>query len=83
MPVTKRKTKLNSTDLFMNEVVLYGGLPMRRADVYRHALKVTGSRKAADMFAFSERKKAVNQKPITLKQLASIERSFKKNGKGR
>lgn len=40
-------------DNLMSEVIYYGGLPMRRADVYQAALEATGSHKAADMFAFS------------------------------
>src|SRR4030042_1219239 len=36
----------------VNEVILYGGLPLRRTDVYTQALKDTGDKTAADRFAF-------------------------------
>jgi hypothetical protein len=36
----------------MEEVILYGGLPVRRGDVYNDVLKRTGSHKAAEQFAF-------------------------------
>ncbi len=50
--------KQTLTDKILNEVILYRGLPYKRADVYRHVLEITDSRKAADMFAFS--KKAID-----------------------
>lgn len=53
-------------DGLMNEVILYGGIPMRRCDVYRDALEATGSHKAADMFAFGLRARAVDAKPWSL-----------------
>jgi hypothetical protein len=41
-------------DKAMNEVILYGGLPMSRANVYRVALEdMKGDGKAADYIAFS------------------------------
>lgn len=36
-----------------SELIMYGGIPMTRHEVYRHALKVTGDRRAADLFAFA------------------------------
>jgi hypothetical protein len=36
----------------IHELILYGGLPMTRGEVYKDALEVTGSREAADYFAF-------------------------------
>ncbi len=54
--------KQTLTDNLLNEVILYGGLPYKRVDVYRHALETTDSRKAADMFAFS--KKAIDMTPM-------------------
>lgn len=77
---TKKKTarkKINKPDNrhiidnLMNEVIIYGGFPMTRANVYRHALKVTGSRKAADMFAFgpNARKAPKGTRPFTIAQM--------------
>lgn len=41
-------------DRIMNEVIFYGGIPMRRYDVLRHAKKVLGTAKpfGAEYFAF-------------------------------
>jgi len=65
-PMTKRQ--LTIINDLMNEVILYGGLPVRRADVYAHALKTLqtyigadnggrpvtpqDARRGADAFAF-------------------------------
>lgn len=43
----------------MAEQINYGGQPLSRAEVYADALKVTGSKRAADMFAFGPRAKAL------------------------
>ena len=61
----------------MNEVIIYGGLPLTRADVYRDALKKTGDVKAASMFAFGERTKKTDQQPISLEKMHEIEESAK------
>lgn len=44
------------------ETVMYGGLPCRRADVYRDVFDRTGDKRAADLFAFS--KPAVGLVPL-------------------
>ena len=65
-----RPTNPKVTDIMMGEVILYGGLPMTRANVYRQALKDTGSRKAADMFAFGTHIKLAPKgtEPLSLAQ---------------
>jgi hypothetical protein len=70
MPKPMKKPKLDLTTNLMNEVIIYGGVPMRRADVYRDALTETGSRKAADMFAFGPNTKVAppGTIPVSLKQ---------------
>lgn len=57
-------------DEMMAEVILYGGLPCRRSDVYRDALARTGSMRAADRFAFLP--KAIDAEPITREQLEAL-----------
>jgi hypothetical protein len=93
LPEYARETKgrkLNITDRFMNEVVVYGGIPLRRADVYRDVLKRTGSAKAADLWAFSSQTKKAppDAKPLTLDEYQKIsplpsvgKRMFKITGK--
>ena len=56
----------------MNETILYGGLPLRRCDVYKDALDRTGSRWAADMFAFAPHHKAVDVKPLDYDEFQAI-----------
>lgn len=65
------------TSNFMNEVIIYGGLPLRRSDVYKDALKQTGSEKAADMFAFSVRHKTVDIKPLSYEEYNRLTRTSK------
>lgn len=50
----KPKSGKALTNAFMSEIIIYGGVPMRRSDVYKDALSQTGSTKAADIFAFSK-----------------------------
>jgi hypothetical protein len=76
--------KPNLTDRFLNEVILYGGIPMTRANVYRQCLKDTGSKKAADMFAFSHsvKRAPAGSIPFTLAQFrkaTSVRRTIKRN----
>ena len=59
-------------DELMTEVILYGGLPVRRIDAYEDALNRTGSIWAAELFAFGLRAKTVDAKPLTREQLRSL-----------
>ncbi len=70
-----RKPKV--ADIIMGEVILYGGLPMTRANVHRQALKDTGSAKAADMFAFGSHIKLAPEgtKPFTLAEFREVTRT--------
>lgn len=43
---------------YLAEIIAYGGEPMTRAQVWEAAFKATGSRRAADMFAFGPRTNA-------------------------
>jgi 8-oxo-dGTP pyrophosphatase MutT (NUDIX family) len=69
----KRSGKQMVQDV-MNEVIIYGGLPVRRADVYKDALKETGDKKAADMFAFGSQTKLAPEGtvPFTYDQLQDL-----------
>ena len=60
-------------DELMAEVILYGGLPVRRADAYEDALMRTGSHKLADAYAFGPRAKAIDAEPLTVEQLAALD----------
>lgn len=69
------KAKERITDKLMNEVIIYGGLPVRRKDVYRDALRRTGSTKAADMFAFGQQTKPAPEgwEPLSYDELQKID----------
>lgn len=71
----KKKSGKEMVNALMNEVIIYGGLPVRRADVYKDALKKTGSKKAADMFAFGQRTKLAPEgvKPVSFSFLESLD----------
>lgn len=71
-PISMAKPKVS--DIIMGEVILYGGLPMTRANVHRQALKDTGSRKAADMFTFGSHIKLAPKgwEPLTLAQFRKV-----------
>jgi len=56
----------------MNETIRYGGLPLRRCDVYRDALDRTGSHQAADMFAFGINKPAIDATPLSYDDFRAI-----------
>jgi len=62
----------NFVDQLMNETIMYGGLPLRRCDVYRDCLRQTGSKWAADMAAFSPSHEAVDLEPLTLDEFTNI-----------
>ena len=66
--------KITLADIVVNEIIIYGGLPMSRKDVYRDALNRTGSTKAADMFAFGPNTKIApsNHEPYTLEEFNQI-----------
>ena len=68
----------NITDKLMNEVIIYGGLPVRRIDVHRDVMKNLNNRKAADMFAFGPNTKVVKAKPYSFNQLQKMGKSPKK-----
>ncbi len=55
-------------DHLMNEVISYGGLAMRRCDVYREIEERTGDLKAADYFAFRPSATVLDVEPLTLKE---------------
>lgn len=78
--MTRRRSIV--TDL-MHEVILYGGLPVRRCDVYDHALRTLRThigvtegateqacQRAADRFAFGQQTRRVNAEPLTAAELA-------------
>ena len=52
------------------EVVLHGGLPLRRRDVYRDVLSITGDHRAADHFAFS--KPVVYLTPLSYEEFQNL-----------
>lgn len=61
-------------DRLMNEVAIYGGLPLRRCDIYRLATEHLGSQAGppfgADFFAFSP--EAVEMEPWPLEEARRI-----------
>lgn len=61
-------------DELMDEVILYGGLPVQRADAYDDAFERTGSHKAADMFAFGLQTKlaSAGYEPLTRIELEAL-----------
>lgn len=63
------------SDAVLNQVILYGGLPVRRCDVYRDALRRTGDKRAADMFAFGPQVTPLHRdtEPLSAAQLANLE----------
>lgn len=63
-------TRRRVLDEIMHEVILYGGLPVRRGDVYVDALARTGSTWAADRFAFLP--PAIDAEPLTKEQLDAL-----------
>ncbi|KKK60463.1 hypothetical protein LCGC14_3024090 [marine sediment metagenome] len=58
----------NSMDAYLNEAILYGGIPLRRGDVYLVCLEDTGSRWAADFCAFGPNYPRTEQEPWTRTQ---------------
>ena len=66
--------KRNLVREFVDEVILYGGLPVRRRDVYDDALARTGSTRAADLFAFGFRTRLapVDAVPLTREELEAL-----------
>jgi hypothetical protein len=58
-------------DELMNEVIRYGGLPVRRYDVYRDALARTGNDQAAQRFAFLPRA-IEGVEPISREELEAL-----------
>lgn len=69
-----RQQRKTLADRIMNEVILYGGLPMRRCDVYTLATEHLGGqargRSGADYFAFAPA--AVEMEPWALDQAREI-----------
>jgi len=65
-------------DVLMNEVILYGGFPMTRANVYRQVLEDIGEEKAADLFAFGGTTKLAPEgmEPMTREQFKEIIRQM-------
>lgn len=61
-------------DEMMNEVIIHGGIPLSRANVYRLVKQSTKSSKAANMFAFGShiKKAPKGTKPYTLSQAKRI-----------
>ena len=76
--VTARTTHHRETfmDKLANETILYGGLPLRRCDVYRDALERTGSHRAAEMFACSLSKHAIDTPALTYEEFKRITGDF-------
>lgn len=62
----------------MDEVVYYGGIPLRRRDVFRHATEKCGlkaSRFGAD-FAAMTPKALTDVEPYTFEEFCELENSF-------
>ena len=58
---------------FMNEVISFGGMPMRRADVYAIVLRDTGSARAADHFAFGPNTRVMADcEPMTIADVDAL-----------
>ena len=49
---------------FLNETIMYGGLPHRRGDVYGHIMNKFDNARMADFFAM--RPKAVSAEPFDI-----------------
>lgn len=64
-----RRKKQRAIDILNNEIVWYGGLLCTRYEVYQDVLKVTGSWKAADAWAYGWSVKA-KPEDITAEMLA-------------
>lgn len=65
--------KLTCNDILMNEVISYGGIPMRRCDVYQHGLKNGRGIGyfGADYSAFAPA--AIDEEPWTLEEFERLE----------
>ena len=74
--VIMAKEKL--ADKIGDEVIMYGGLPLRRKDVYKDVMLDFKDKKMADTFAFNPRSKVVNMKPYSLTQFRKITRRKKR-----
>jgi hypothetical protein len=75
-------SKARLIDRVMEEVILYGGMPLRRRDVYRDALACTGSAKAADYFAFRQQE-VLDETPLTWQAWQTLWQSTERDeGKG-
>lgn len=61
---------------YLSEVISYGGLPLRRADVFAVCLADHG-RAAADLFAFGPNRRRLDCDPLTVaeyrRELADLE----------
>lgn len=65
--------KMNLVSRVMNEVISYGGIPLRRCDAYKHALSIQGNDKGmfgADYQAF--RPEVIGAEPWTLAEFESL-----------
>lgn len=67
--------KNNLVAKLMNETILYGGLPLRRCDVYQDCLDVGVSHKWADVWAFGRRAVTVDMEPLTMTEFNEIVRN--------
>ena len=65
-------SKVRLADKIGNEVIIYGGLPLQRKDVYKDIMLDFKDKKMADTFAFNPRSKVVNMKPYSLTQFRKI-----------
>ncbi|MFA5380080.1 MAG: hypothetical protein WC455_30240, partial [Dehalococcoidia bacterium] len=59
-------------DVVGNEVIMHGGIPLRRKDVYTLALSSTGSEQAAGMFAFGNRHEPVDVEPWNIEDAKAL-----------
>ena len=70
-----RKARENSVTRLLNEVIIYGGLPLRRGDVFtlatEHLGADAGKRFGADWFAFHP--PAVDMEPVSLEFFRSLD----------
>ena len=63
---------MKTTAAFMSEVISYGGLPMRRCDVYAVCFADTGDKMCADLFAFGPNTRIMDCEPMTVAEFRAL-----------
>jgi len=69
---------VNLTGELMQETITFGGLPMRRCDVYQYVSKQIGP-EAADFFAFGPTTKPTDHIPLSLEEFEAIVDGFRRS----